>query len=535
MRLISFILPLLMVLSFSTNSVAASHPFSDVGDDFWAKDEINYLYQNGIIKGYEDGTFRPNHTVTRSQAATMISGALKLDLENRPAPPFVDIREDDPDYNVIAALADEGIITDRDGEFTPNAPLTRGQMAAIFKRAFQLEGHSGHEFSDIREGHSFYDEIQALAANNIVKGYAEDNTYRPNDSMSRAQFSAFLARVLDDSYQPANGELEIHHLNVGQGDSTLILTPNGKTILIDAGTQSAGQKVVYYLKQAGVSSIDKLIITHAHADHVGGAVEVMKNFDVSLVLDSGIPHTTQTYLNYLMYIDDHDIPFEVAAIGGSINLDPALTIQIVNSGMPGDRLNDGSVALHLTYNEFTYLITGDAEEKSEHRIVEQFQVESDVLRVGHHGSRTSTTPYFIKNVLPKVAIISYGEDNRYGHPHPEVLELLTAVGVERVYGTAGGDVVLVSNGEDFEVSGGNLIRDETPKPPPEDEVMYPININTADFETLQYITGVGPTIAQRIIDYRTIHGSFTSIEEIKNVSGIGDVSFERMKDEITVG
>src|SRR5690606_6607640 len=109
-----------------------------------------------------------------------------------------------------------------------------------------------------------------------------------------------------------------HHLNVGQADSTLILTPNGKTILIDAGTQTAGQKIVSYLKKAGVTTIDRLVITHAHADHVGGAVEVMKSFNVGQVLDSGIPHTSQTYLNYLTYIDENDIRFNVPKVGNKI-------------------------------------------------------------------------------------------------------------------------------------------------------------------------------------------------------------------------
>src|SRR5690606_9774798 len=140
-------------------------------------------------------------------------------------------------------------------------------------------------------------------------------------------------------------------------------------ILIDAGTQSAGEKVVSYLKQANISTIDRLIITHAHEDHVGGAVKVMSNFNVKQVMDSGVPHTTQTYLNYLTYIDDKNIDFVVPNAGNKIGIDPSLDITIVNSGQSGDAINDSSIALHLKYGSFSYLATGDAEVAGERRIV----------------------------------------------------------------------------------------------------------------------------------------------------------------------
>ncbi|WP_100407450.1 helix-hairpin-helix domain-containing protein [Bacillus solitudinis] len=355
------------------------------------------------------------------------------------------------------------------------------------------------------------------------------------DSLSPSEKTSTEDKLAKDPIIETGG-LEIHHLNVDQADSTLIITPNGKSMLIDAGERSSGEKVVQYLKQIGISSIDKLVITHAHEDHLGGAVAVMNNFAVGEVLDSGIPHTSETYIDYLSYIDEHDIDFVVPRAGDMINLDSELDIVVVNSGQEGDDLNNASISLHITYNDFTYLTTGDAEEAAEKRMVNHFNIKSDVLKVGHHGSATSSESFFLEEVNPSVAIISYGEGNSYGHPHVEVLERLTTVGTNRVYHTIRGPIVVKSDGLQFEVTGEAYTAEPSAsideKPNTTNENL--ININTADYETLQIITGVGDVIAQRIIDYRNVHGAFKSIEEIKKVSGIGDATYQKMSDEITI-
>ncbi len=175
---------------------ATSDTFKDISQNLWAKEEINYLYQNDIIGGYRDGTFRSTNPITRLQAARMIVKALDLNTKGRPAPNLNDIDKTFTDYDLVATVVDEGIINGRNGNFMPGAPLTRGQMAAILVRAFDLKGTWDGEFNDIHQTYTFYDDIHALAANGITTGFSSDHTFRPGQNTTRAHFSVFLTRTL---------------------------------------------------------------------------------------------------------------------------------------------------------------------------------------------------------------------------------------------------------------------------------------------------------------------------------------------------
>ncbi|RSL30169.1 S-layer homology domain-containing protein [Salibacterium salarium] len=177
---------------------ADSGAFSDVEEDFWAADEINYLVAEDIVSGYDDGTFRPNETVKRSQAAAMLVEALELDTKDRPAPDFSDINADFHAYDVVAAVRDEAIISGKNGAFMPNDALTRGQMAAVLNRSFSLDGDAEDSayFDDMEKTDAFYNDVQVIAQAGITTGYA-DGTFGPNDDVTRAQFAIFLSRALD--------------------------------------------------------------------------------------------------------------------------------------------------------------------------------------------------------------------------------------------------------------------------------------------------------------------------------------------------
>jgi hypothetical protein len=169
------------------------HEFSDVPEGYWAKKEIEYLVQEGIITGYDDGTFKPEKLVTRLQAAMMLVRALGLDTNNRPDPGFKDIQKGDYGYEYVAAVVDEGIFS-KANTFNPDQPLTRGQMAKILVKAFELKGDYQGEIIDVPKEFESY--VRVLAANGITKLY-NYNTYKPNEVVKRAHFAVFFARVKD--------------------------------------------------------------------------------------------------------------------------------------------------------------------------------------------------------------------------------------------------------------------------------------------------------------------------------------------------
>ncbi|SFQ27229.1 S-layer homology domain-containing protein [Salibacterium halotolerans] len=181
-------------------AAGAQSSFSDIGEDFWAGDAISHLEEQGIISGYEDGTFGPNNEVTRGQAALMLASALDLDTSDRPDPGFSDIEDGTELSAAVAAVADEGIIEGYEEEFQPNEDLTRAQMSKVLAKAYDLSGDNSADFSDVSEDFWAYDHIDALASNGITTGY-EDGSFKPGASTTRAQFATFLWNTTGESEQ----------------------------------------------------------------------------------------------------------------------------------------------------------------------------------------------------------------------------------------------------------------------------------------------------------------------------------------------
>lgn len=268
--------------------------------------------------------------------------------------------------------------------------------------------------------------------------------------------------------QPAEaGEtMRVHFLNVGQGDSVLIETPNDKYMLIDGGDKGSGKEIVAYLHEQGIQKLDYVVATHPDADHIGGLIDVIKSVEITNWLDSGKEHTSQTYLEMLTLIDDKDINFDVPAANDEILLDDNINIEVLYADEAASDNNDASLVLKVVYGDSSFLLTGDAGVAIE-KVLMTEDIDVDVLKAGHHGSNTSSSEAFIKKVSPEITILSYGQNNKYGHPHKEVTDILTEQD-SLIYATAqSGTIVVETDGVNLSVDDADVWTadgEETTKP-----------------------------------------------------------------------
>lgn len=243
-----------------------------------------------------------------------------------------------------------------------------------------------------------------------------------------------------------NDELRVSFIDVGQGDSEFIELPNGETMLIDAGTNETGKNVVDYIKSLGYTSINYVVGTHPHEDHIGGLDDVIKTFDIGSIYMPKITADTKTFEDVLDAAESKNLMINTAKSGVSIMDTEDLSVKFLAPTLDSyENTNDYSAVVKVVYGDTSYLFTGDAEEFSENLITDD--VNADVLKVGHHGSSTSTSTEFLKKVSPSSAVISCGKGNSYGHPHSETLQKLADMGTA-VYRTDElGTIVSVSDGK----------------------------------------------------------------------------------------
>lgn len=245
-----------------------------------------------------------------------------------------------------------------------------------------------------------------------------------------------------------NSQMEVHFLDMGQSDSTLIVC-DGHAMLIDTGDGDQGTKIQLYLNKRGIKKLDYLVLTHPDADHIGGADVIITKFDIDNVFMSDYKKTTRTYKNLLETLKYKNYKWILPGVGTTYSLGSA-KITIAGPIYQYDDPNNSSIVLTVKHGNNTFLFTGDAEEEAEEALLEgNIDLEADVLKVGHHGSKTSTTEEFLDAVNPESAVISCGLDNSYGFPHAKTLNNLRARGIN-VYRTDNqGTIVATSDGKDI--------------------------------------------------------------------------------------
>ncbi len=236
--------------------------------------------------------------------------------------------------------------------------------------------------------------------------------------------------------------MKVHFINVGQGDSILIETPLDRTILIDGGPPEAGDALVNYIKERRINEIDLMIATHPDVDHIGGLVKVLDEIDVGGVLDIGKLHPTKTFAAYMNRIRDLQIPLTIAEKDTPIEIDPMISLDIWNAAQSLTSPNASSLVLKLNYEETDMLFMGDVGKKEEKEIQKKHDVDAELIKIGHHGSNTSTGMSFLEAVDPEIAILTYSKDNNYGHPVPRVIEHLYEINA-LIYSTAALDSITV--------------------------------------------------------------------------------------------
>lgn len=246
-----------------------------------------------------------------------------------------------------------------------------------------------------------------------------------------------------------SSELTVHLLDVGNADCVLV--QNGEhALLIDAGEQKSGGDIVDYLRRQGIEKLDYLIATHPHADHIGGMAEVVQEMEVGTLLTTRLPDsevpTTAVYERLLLALDSRQVPLREIEGTEEFALGDALVAVWAPAGTYDD-LNSYSLLTRISFGERKFLFMGDAEADEEAELLGSgFAVSADVLKVGHHGSKTSTSDSFLRQVNPSVALISSGRDNSYGHPNGETLEKLAGAGVSVYRSDLCGDIVVKTDG-----------------------------------------------------------------------------------------
>jgi competence protein ComEC len=276
-----------------------------------------------------------------------------------------------------------------------------------------------------------------------------------------------IAFLTGSIYSKAEGKfVKVHYIDVGQADSILIQSSNAN-LLIDAGNRDDDQAIIKYLKQQGVKKLDYLVGTHPHEDHIGGMASILKEFNVGNLIMPKVTTTTKTFEYLLNTIKNKGLKITTPIVGKTFQVGAAKFVILAPNDSKYEDLNNYSVVLKMTCGKNSFLFQGDAEKLSEQEIINKgFSIKADVLKLGHHGSNSSTSTAYLDKVKPQFAIISCGKGNDYGHPHKEIIKRLEAKKTKYYRTDVGGTIVCTTDGNKVKFISGKAVNQSIGSPAP---------------------------------------------------------------------
>ncbi len=393
--------------------------------------------------------------------------------------------------------------------------------------------------------------------------------------MKRIYVLSFIIIILTSVlFAGKRGILTVEFINVGEGDSVLIITPSKYVVLLDGGSSDKYSIIKKVLRKYKIKRIDEVILSNPKSEHVGGLISVIKDYDVGDILDSGMPFSKYKYENFLetiMKLQDktslredidesisdvlakkHHYEYFTKRAGDVLSWGPDVEVSVLNP--PGlynnteSDPNNNSLVIKLVYGRVGFLFAGDVGITAEKYLVTQgYKIKADILKVPNHGSSDSGYNQFINTVKPKLAVISVGENNPYGNPDKNILKKYKNI-KSKIYRTdLNGSVKILSDGVEYSVhpekqrtekeilatayKNNNITDDESSN---KNVKIKGININTASVEDLLGLPGLGVFKAQMIIRYRNKHGRFKSVQDLIKVPGINSSIVNKIKDKILI-
>lgn len=417
------------------------------------------------------------------------------------------------------------------------------------------------------------DQTENTFKNNDIETNKEDNT----DVDENTKVEETLATELEITNSDHDlSDLRVHYIDAGQADATLFQYTDDDqtyTILYDAGDWN-NNDVVTYLSNQDISAIDLIIISHPHADHIGQLAPIVENFDVGEVWFSGNTSSSKTFQHAVDAVMSSNADYYEPRAGDVFDIGH-IGVEILHPKTLTGNLNEDSISVRFTYGDINFLFTGDAYQNEELEMIEgKFDVAANILQLGHHGSRTSSHPAFIKAVDPDVAIYSAGKDNSYGHPHEEVVDRIETANI-KLYGTdQDGTIIVTTDGRTYHITTQETAESKkqavsTPKDKPDKQKTSEkdvnaktertkqqstesdekniteaspekaddnqktslnkncVDLNNASFEALQDIIHIGPARAELIIEQRP----FQTVDDLTKIKGIGPARIADIKSE----